>query len=230
MMTRSTLLFLLLFAVILSTLSSCKKSEDIGTDISFISVYNATTNVSSLNFQINSEAIGASSLGIGQKSVYYGVYSGLWSTEAIVGGGTSSFKKDMTFVAGEHNSLFVIGSADAIDYFIIADDINSKDPNRVKIKFLNLSAYPGALTLDIQLLNNVISFPNQAYKSFTDYQTLNGGTVYTLTLKDAATNSTIGTPVTSEFRQGKMYTIWAKGTPNAAVEAQRLGIQISEVN
>lgn len=221
---------LLLFTVFIASLSSCKKSEDLGTDISFISIYNATTNVSSLNFLVNSEAIGASNLGIGQKSVYYGVYAGVWSTEAVLGSGTSSIKKDMTFVAGERNSLFVIGRVDSVDYFIIADDINAKDPNRAKIKFLNLSAYPGPLTLEIQLLNNVFTFPNQAYKSFTDYQSLNAGTIYTLTLKDAATNATIGTPITSEFRQGRMYTIWAKGTPNATIEAQRLGLQISEVN
>jgi hypothetical protein len=221
---------LILGVIFLTLLNSCKKSEDIGTDISFISIYNATTNVSSLNFLINSEAVGASSLGIGQKSVYYGVYAGIWATEAIAGSGTSSFKKDLTFVAGEHNSLFVIGSADSLEYFTIADDINAKDPNKAKIKFLNLSAYPGALTLEIQLLNNVTSFPNQAYKGFTDYQSLNAGTIYTLTLKDAATNTNIGTPITSEFSQGKMYTIWAKGTPNATIEAQRLGLQISEVN
>jgi len=229
-MKRSTHSLFLLFAILLATLNSCKKSEELGTDISFISIYNATTNSSSLNFLINSENIGASNLSIGQKSVYYGVYAGVWSTEAIFGSGTSSYKKDMTFVAGEHNSLFVIGAADSIDYFIIADDIKAKDPNRAKIKFLNLSAYPGSLTLEIQLLNNVIAFPNQPYKSFTDYQSLNAGTIYTLTLKDAATNTTIGTPITSEFGQGKMYTVWAKGKPDATIEAQRLGLQISEVN
>jgi hypothetical protein len=229
-MKTSTASLLLRFALFIAAMSSCKKSEDIGTDISFISIYNATTNVSSLNFLINSEAVGASSLGIGQKSVYYGVYAGVWSTEAILGSGTSSFKKEMTFVAGEHNSLFVIGAADSIEYFIIPDDINAKDPNRAKIKFLNLSAYPGPLTLEIQLLNNILSFPNQPYKSFTDYQSLNAGAIYTITLKNATTNSTIGTPITAEFRQGKMYTIWAKGTPNATIEAQRLGLQISEVN
>jgi hypothetical protein len=229
-MKRSPASLLLSCALFLTILNSCKKSEDISTDVSFVSIYNATTNVPSLNFLINAEAVGASNLAIGQKSVYYGVYAGVWTTEAIPGSGTSTFKKDLTFVAGEHNSLFVIGSADSLDYFTIADDINAKDPNRAKIKFLNLSAYPGALTLEIQLLNNVTTFPNQAYKGFTDYQSLNAGTIYTLTLKDAATNSTIGTPITSGFSQGKMYTIWAKGTPNATIETQRLGLQISEVN
>jgi hypothetical protein len=210
---------------------SCKKTEVIGSDISFISVYNATTNVTALNFLINGESISTSTLAIGQKTLYYGVYEGVWSTEAIPSNNTATeLKRDLTFTAGEHNSLFVIGPADSLDYFIIKDDINIKNPNQVKIKFLNLSANAGTLTLEIALQSKVNSFPNFGYKEFSDYQSFNGGLTYTLTLKDSLTNNTVGTPVTAEFIQGKVYTVWAKGTVGAIVEAERLGIQISEVN
>ncbi|MDB5019673.1 MAG: hypothetical protein JWQ28_800 [Pedobacter sp.] len=224
----SLLLLLTSFSILIG---SCKKNEIIGSDISFISVYNASNNATSLNFLINGESIGASALTIGQKSLYYGVYEGVWSTEAIPSGTTGkTLVKDLTFVAGEHNSLFVIGPADSLDYFTIKDDINVKDPNQVKIKFLNLSPNAGSLNLEIALLGTVTSFPGLGYKQFSDYRSFNAGTIYTLTLKDSVTNNIVGMPVTAEFIQGKVYTVWAKGSLDATVESEKLGIQISELN
>lgn len=224
----ATLLFLT--ALILSIVS-CKKNAAIGTDISFISVYNATTNVGSLNFLVNGESIGASSLAIGQKATYYGVYEGLWSTEVIPNTSNGvSLKRDMTFIAGEHNSLFIIGSADSLDYFIIKDDNNIKDPSKVKIKYLNLAPNAGTLSLEVALLGTVTKFPALSYEGFSDYKDFNAGTIYTLTLKDNVTNAIVGTPVTAEFVQGKVYTAWVRGSVDATVEAEKIAIQISEVN
>jgi hypothetical protein len=210
---------------------SCKKNSAIGEDISFVSVYNATTDVLGLNFLINGEQISTSTLSIGQHTGYYGVYQGVWSTEAIPNNNTTTSKKrDLTFTASEHNSLFVIGTADSLDYFIIKDDLTVKDPNKVKVKFLNLLSHSGALNLEIALLGTVSRFPGFEYKKFSDYQNFNAGTVYTITLKDSLTDTIVGTPVTAEFIQGKVYTVWAKGSADATVDAAKVGVQISEVN
>jgi hypothetical protein len=226
---QKQLLILLTFFSIIGF--SCKKTEVIGSDISFISVCNATNDVTGLNFLINGEPISSSTLAIGQKTVYYGVYQGVWSTEAIPSTTpTTTLKKDLTFTAGEHNSLFVIGPGTAMDYFFIKDDINIKDPNKVKIKFLNLSPNAGTLNLEISLLGTVTKFPGFAYKQFSDYQSFNAGTIYTLTLKDSVTNTTVGTPVTMTFIQGKVYTVWARGSVDATVETEKLSLQLSEVN
>jgi hypothetical protein len=225
---KSLLLLLTFFSI---CFASCKKTESYGSDISFIAVYNATTNATGLTFLINEESVGASSLAIGQKAPYYGVYQGVWSTQAIPSSSTgTALTKDMTFIAGEHNSLFIIGPADSLDYFIIKDDPNVKDPNQVKIKFLNMSPNAGTLKLEISLLGTVNTFSGLPYKAFSDYQSFNAGTIYTITLRDSATNNIVGTPVTQTFTQGKVYTVWAKGTLGATVEAEKLGIQISEVN
>jgi hypothetical protein len=221
---------LLLLVTLGTVLAACKKSEVIGADISFIAAYNASTTATGLKFLIDGEPINSSSLAPGQKSTYYGVYQGLWTTEAVPTNSTKTYKRDMTFTAGEHNSLFVIGPKDSLDYFIIKDDPNIRDLNKVKIKFLNLCPDAGTLSLEMQLLGNISKFPASAYKSYSDYQNFNGGLVYTLTLRNSATNAVIGTPVTAEFTQGKIYTVWARGSLKGILDTERLAIQISEVN
>jgi hypothetical protein len=229
-MLRLPKYFLLLITSIALFTNSCKKDEPLGADISFIAIYNATTNATGLNFLINNESI-TSTLVIGQKAIYYGVYAGVWGTQAIPSNSSSkAFTQDLTFTAGEHNSLFVVGPVDTLSYFIIKDDLSIKDPSHVKIKFLNLSPNSGTLSLEMQILGTVSKFTGKAFKEFSDYQSFNAGTIYTLTLKNNVTNATVGTPITAEFVQGKVYTVWARGTINTQVEAQRLAIQISEVN
>lgn len=221
---------LLILSIFSSLQFACKKSEVIGEDISFVAAYNASTGSTGINFLIDGHPINTSLLAQGQKTTYYGVYQGLWSTEVAPTGSKSTFKRDLTFTAGEHNSLFVIGKKDTLDYFIIKDDLNVRDLTKVKVKFLNLCLNSSTLTLEIQLLGSVSTFPNYAYKAFSDYQNLNGGLVYTLTLRNTGTNIVVGTPITAEFTQGKVYTVWARGILNAAQEIEKPAIQISEVN
>jgi hypothetical protein len=227
---RNRKYILLMLSIFSSLQFACKKSEVIGADISFVAAYNASTGSTGINFLIDGHAINTSLLAQGQKTTYYGVYQGIWNTEVVPTGSTGTFKRDLTFNAGEHNSLFVTGRKDTLDYFIIKDDLSVRDLAKVKVKFLNLCLNSGTLTLEIQLLGSVSTFPNYAYKAFSDYQNLNGGLVYTLTLRNTSTNVVVGTPITAEFTQGKIYTVWARGILNAAQEIEKPAIQISEVN
>jgi hypothetical protein len=221
---------LLLLSIITSILFACKKTGVIGNDISFVAAYNASTGSTGINFLIDGQAINTSILAQGQKSTYYGVYEGMWNTEVVPTGSTTTFKRDLTFTAGERNSLFVIGQKDTLDYFIIKDDLNVRDLNKVKVKFLNLCRNSGTLTLEVQLLGTISEFPGYAYKAFSDYQNFNGGLIYTLTMRNTSTKAVVGTPITAEFTQGKIYTVWARGSVNATLQIERPTIQISEVN
>jgi hypothetical protein len=212
-------------------LTSCKKEAAADGDIAFISVYNASPNATTIDFTIDNRRISPGVLTLGQKSTYYGVYEGTWATEVIPSSSpTTGLKRDLALSGGEYISLFVVGPKDALDYFVVNDDITIKDPNRAKIKFLNLSPDAGSVYLEVQILNTVTPFETLAYKASSPFQSFDGGIIYTLTLKQATTNTVVGTPITSQFSPGKLYTVWAKGSVASTTEAERVGIQISEMN
>jgi hypothetical protein len=225
---------LILLIVLTVFLSACKKESVSGLDISFISVYNASPNSTSIDFSIVTVDNGKVSPGLltlGQKTTYYGVYQGTWATEVFPSSNPSSvFTQDLTLNGKEYISLFVVGPKDSLDYFIVKDDLSIKDPNRAKLKFLNLAPDAGSLYLEVQVLSTITPFETLAYKALTDYQAFDGGIIYTLTLRSAATKAVVGTPVTAQFSPGKLYTIWAKGSATATAEAERIGIQVSEMN
>lgn len=226
----------ILLAALILFFASCKKESVNGGDISFVSVYNASPDATAIDFSIITEEstkikINQGLLTLGQKTTYYGVYEGTWTTEVIPSGSPNSvFTRALTLTGREYVSLFVVGPKDALDYFIINDDVTIRDPNRAKLKFLNLAPDAGSLYLEVQVLSTITPFPTREYKTYSDYQSFDGGIIYTLTLKNAGTNTVVGTPVTSQFSPGKLYTIWAKGSITATTEATRVGIQISEMN
>lgn len=234
-MTRLRKSRLILLAALIVIFASCKK-ENVSGDISFIAVYNASPNATAIDFSIlvdpNTKIkINQGLLALGQKTTYYGVYQGTWATEVVPSSSPKSvLSRTLTLVGNENSSVFVVGPKDTLDYFIIKDDLTIRDPNRAKLKFLNLAPDAGPLYLQIQVLSTITPFPTREYKTFTDYQSFDGGIIYTLTLRNAATNAVVGTPVTSQFAPGKLYTIWAKGSLTATTEAERIGIQISEMN
>jgi hypothetical protein len=235
-MTRLGKNNLILLTSLVVFFASCKKESVSTGDISFIAVYNASPNATAIDFSIitddNSRVkINQGLLTLGQKTTYYGVYQGTWATEVIPSSSPNTvLSRDLTLVGNEYISLFVVGPKDTLDYFTIKDDLTIRDPNRARLKFLNLAPDAGPLYLEVQVLSTITPFATRDYKTYTDYQSFDGGIIYTLTLRNAATTAVVGTPVTSQFSPGKLYTIWAKGSAKATTEAERIGIQISQMN
>ncbi len=235
-MTRSEKSILILVSALIAFFTSCKKESLGGGDIAFIAVYNASPDATAIDFSIVGDnntriKINQGLLTLGQKTTYYGVYQGTWATEVIPSSSTSSvFRSSLTLAGNEYTSVFVAGPKEALNYFIIKDDLTIRDQNRARLKFLNLAPDAGSLYLEVQVLSTITPFPTREYKTYTDFQSFDGGIIYTLTLKSATTDAVVGTPVTSQFSPGKLYTIWAKGSATVTTEAGRIGIQISEMN
>jgi hypothetical protein len=231
---KKILPFLLSFvALFLSfSLTGCKKDADLNRTTSFISVNNAS--LISLNFNIyepgnekDKEQVNDAVLQRGSSTGYVGVYDGTWILEAILTDSTSmKLTREQKLNGNEYISLFVI-KPDSLDFFMIKDDLNERNADRPKIKFLNLSPDAGALSLEMTLLSANKSFPGINYKTFTPYQEIDEKSSYHISLKNSANAVLI--EADQSFTRGKLYTIWTTGLIKPPLIAQRLQMHITEV-
>jgi hypothetical protein len=212
--------------LLLFSISSCKKEAGTSNDISYLSINNAT--LSALQFTIRAVPV-SSGLARGASSGYLGVYEGAWDMKATLSdSAASTITRNVQFKGDEYKSLFVV-RPDSLDFFVIDDDLTIRDPNRAKIKFLNLSPNASSLTLELSLLNVVKSFSDIKYKGFSPYQDFDEKSTYAITLKNHSANDAIILELEENFEKGKIYTIWTTGLLNSTVTAQRLTLHITEV-
>jgi hypothetical protein len=226
LLTFAVALFLGLF------LTGCKKDNNSDLQTSFISINNAT--LTSLDFNIylpgkekDKVSVNDASLQRGSSTGYVGVYDGTWMLEAILSDTLSTkITREQKLTGNEYTSLFVI-KPDSLDFFIIKDDLQERNADHPKIKFLNLSKDADALSLEMTLLSAVKSFPGVRYKSFTPYQEIDERSSYHITLKNAA--NAILLEADQGFQRGKLYTIWTTGLIKPNLIAERLQMHITEV-
>jgi hypothetical protein len=218
---------LLSSSVLLSfSLSSCKKEPGTSNDISYLSINNAT--LSPLQFTIRAVPV-STGLARGASSGYLGVYEGAWDIKATLSDSASStLTRNVQFNGSEYKSLFVV-RPDSLRFFVIDDDLTVRDPNRAKIKFLNLSPDAKSLTLEMSLLNVTKTFSDQKYQTFSPYQDFDEKSTYAITVKNHSANDAVVFEDEENFEKGKIYTIWTTGFLNTTVTAQRLTLHITEV-
>jgi hypothetical protein len=227
LLTFAVAIFLGLF------ITGCKKDTNSDLKTSFISINNAA--LTSLAFNIYAPGskeqdkikVNDAALQRGSSTGYVGVYDGTWMLEAILSDSLSTkITREQKLTGNEYTSLFVI-KPDSLDFFIIKDDLQERNAEHPKIKFLNLSKDTEALSLELTLLSTVKSFPGIRYKSFSPYQEIDERSSYHITLKNAANEILL--EADQGFERGKLYTIWTTGLIKPALIAERLQMHITEV-
>lgn len=207
-------------------LGSCKKNADLSRAISYVSVNNA--DVISLNFTIGEEPVSNSPIPRGISTGYVGVYEGSWNVVAsFLDASNTKLEKTLELKGNEYTSIFVI-NPDTMQFFTITDDLSQRDPNRAKIKFLNLSPDAQSLSLEMRLLNTSKSFDNVKYKSYSDYQDFDEKSTYSILLKNAADDELV-LELDENFEKGKLYTIWTTGSLVSTAPANSIALHITEV-
>ncbi len=217
---------ILTLAIFCFLLGSCKKDPNLSRPISFLAVYNATSNV--LNFKIGARDENSAAIQRGNSSGYIGVYEGRWLLEASLNDNPPTRKSiNADLIGDELQSIFVLRS-DSLEFFSIKDDLNLRNPARAMVKFLNLSPDATSLTLEMELLSNTTLFSDVKYKSPTGYQDFDEKSSYNINLKNHATGDVL-IDTNRVFDRGKLYTIWTTGRLDGTTTANRLNLHITEV-
>jgi hypothetical protein len=208
-------------------LGSCKKDANLSRPISFVAVYNATTNP--LTFEIGGKDENSSAIPAGGATAYIGVYEGQWNyLAALTSDPPVTATTNVNLVGNEHQSIFVLRS-DSLEFYTLKDDLSIRNPNRALVRFINLSPDAASLTLQLVLLNTSPTFENVGFKAPTAYQEFDEKTSYTVTLRNGVTGTDVLPETAYTFERGKMYTIWSSGNLAGTTATDRIKLTLTEM-
>src|SRR5690606_2133332 len=102
-------------------------------------------------------------------------------------------KENAQFVPGEFYSLYVVGRDDDIELVVTNDDLSAPEEGMAKIRFVNLSPDAPPLDFEVEGAGDVVTLVDQAFKEASDFVTVDGGEVYTISLKEHSSGNVVHT-------------------------------------
>ncbi len=129
---------------------------------------------------------------------------------------------NLILAANTFYSVFAVDFLNNISPIVLEDDLTAPATGKAHVRFIHLS--PDAPAVDITLTDGTIVFDNKAFKDATDFTPLDAGT-YDLQVRVAGTTTVALDLPGIVLEEGKIYTVFAKGSLNH-VNNQALGAEI----
>ncbi len=225
-LTITTLLFFFV-----CTLASCLKPDNDGPELQStvnvvaVNVVNATIGLKPVGFFINSTKVNGDPLEYTQESGYFITRPHTNSFDALEVTGSEYFlKTTFTFKANTYHTIFIAGESTSITSLFTEDDLSPPPAGKAKVRFVHLS--PDSRGLELAIKNGVTLFPEQAYKTASEFKTIDPG-VYDLQLKTV--NGTVVVEQNVTVAAGVIYTAWVKGL-QAGIASSPIGLQFRAIN
>ncbi len=226
--TTTFSLFKLLSLLLLPALilGSCQKPANEEPELlSAANVVNATIGMPQLGFFINRSGVQGDPLKYTDESGYFITFPGARDFDVLADGVVDYIlKTNFTFKQNTYHSIFIVGESASISALFTEDDLSNPPAGKAKIRFVNLSPDAGGLV--VTLKNGTALFPEQAFKTVSQFITMDPG-VYDLQAKTPTGTVLVEKNVT--IASGRIYTAWAKGL-RAGTSNSPLGLQFRSVN
>lgn len=220
----STLMIALLGTVL--SLSSCKTDVAAPEEIAALSVVNAAPTLPSIDFVIEGTKVNNTALLFGQKVEYVGAYPGKRTASVYTAGTAKSvYTGNFSLTARLYHSLYVLSAGDTASYLLVQDQYKAPAADKAQLRFANLSSDSPAYSLELE--GDTTAFADRSYRALTPFKYVKPA-IYKLLLRNTSTNAVVASMENVEFKANKYYTVWAKGLQTTTVEAQKLGIKVSE--
>ena len=206
--------------------SSCQKPRDEEPELqSAVNIVNATIGMPQVAFFINRSRVQGDPLKYTDESGYFITFPGSRDFDVAADGITDYIlKTNFSFKQNTYHTVFITGESSSISALFTDDDLTNPPSGKAKIRFVNLSPDAGNLVLGLK--NGTTLFPDQAYKSASQFITLDPG-VYDLQLKTATGSVLLDKNVT--ITSGIIYTAWANGM-RAGTSNSPIGLQFRSIN
>lgn len=226
--SKVSAMFIALLGLTIS-FTACKNDDDyIEQPITALSITNASPTTGTLNFFLDNQVVGSSSLPYPKRYDYLRAYSGT-RTGKVTDSATNTtlYTKSFNLTAGKYQSLYIIKQNDTLSYAVYNDDIKATD-GKAQIRFINLSADAPALSLVLE--GDTTTFNNRIFKAATPFKNVTPAK-YTLSLKNTATGTVLATLSDVTLTKDNYYTIWAKGqmSVTAVIDPKKLGIEVDKL-
>lgn len=218
-------LTLALFTIAAGTLlSSCLDND--GTDsssiVSAVSVIHASPDSPGLEFVIDNQRVERFTYG-DNYIPYFVAYSGNRFARVYEQGSFNRplYEFELKLTNGKYYSVFIAGKKDELSSLILEDDLTSPGENAT-VRFVHLS--PDAPALDFNISADSTLASNKKFKEHTGFQLVTPGT-YNIVVKSYGSDESIFNEELT-FKEGEIYTVWAKGLIDTEEDEQKFGVSI----
>lgn len=223
-------LFSLLVMLSFSIFSACDKNESKQTIVhgnsSNVMTVHASPDASTVSFYLGDTKITNTALSYGDHTTYVSTPSGKKKAE-FRGGDTNTAiaSSDLDLVDKKNYTIFLAGPVAAASVIAVEDDLAAPGAGKAKVRFVNLS--PDDAKLDIRVKGGDKLATSREYKSVSNFVDVNPGAVTYEVLDQAST--VLFTSQEFNLQEGKIYTIWIKGSANGTGDAA-LGTRLIQHN
>ncbi len=175
--------------------------------ISAVAFFNASPDAPAVGLMLDQNTVDGS-YAYTDRSFYFYAYSGTRKA-AVTENNVKKTTGDIVFKQGKYYSLFLAGPYSTSEFVVLEDSLKSFAPDKVNIRFVNMSF--GAPSLDLGLTDGTTLVSGRTYKQNSAYISVNGNTTYNFVIRDhGSTVAKVTLPATM-LNTGRHYTIWAKG-------------------
>jgi hypothetical protein len=197
------------------SLSSCLKNNNNDnyydtTPVAGISVINVSPDSQPLDFYLDNNKANTTPIPYGDGLDYTRAYTGKRNATFYLTGTQTKIKTDtMTLRANRYYTLFLANLVSKPDYVLLRDTLTQPAAGKAGIRFVNLGS--DAPAVDLAIKGGAVLVSNKAYKSFSTFVPVAGGTKYTLEIRQAGTAAVLATSTEVTLQSGSLYTVWLQG-------------------
>lgn len=200
--------FILLLTSFSLSLSSCVKGTS-ESNLALLSFIHASPGLPPIDIFIGGTRInGDSIIAYNDTIPYRFVNSGILNVTVKKNISSITYiSKNLEIGSGQYYSFFIAGKPDSATYVAIQDNMTKPAAGKAKLRFINL--IPDSKPLDIRINEGSSLFTGQAFKSYTDFASIDPGT-YNLQVFEQGNS----TPIAEKqviVDEGKFFTVWARG-------------------
>ena len=208
-----------IFLLILTTFSACKK-EETPSSISYIRVVNAAPTLATYYPFLNSASVSSAALPYGGSTAFGPVSAGVSNLKFTTENNAESvLTKSFSLSVSTYNSFYLINKPGSLDGLLITDDLSIPSADKAYVRFINLS--PDAPALDLAKTGETTMLTsNKTYKTTSGFIAVSPGT-FTFDAKETATGKTKVVSENTTLLAGYHYDIICGGLANPANDTER---------
>jgi hypothetical protein len=223
--------------VLLFLIASCKKTDPGIIPLASINIVNATVNLGTIKanftnagtknngYQYYSQI--TTSIGYGSNSIL-GVLAQTQVPITIAPISDTAqpiYSGSLNFAKGAGYSLYLAGTAAAVDTILMLDAIPYYSDSSCGVRFINLSYNSNSIIITQAVTPTVDDFSSMSYKQISAFKTYNAGQAnasYSFQVRDAATNTLLATYVLSTPYFHNVTLAWIGQTGGSGANAPKI--------
>nr|WP_068888304.1 DUF4397 domain-containing protein [Pedobacter panaciterrae] len=215
----------LIITLAIMLFSSCKKEVADTTELSSLTIVNASPTLATYNTYLDGTKVIEGALPFGGVIPYATVTAGDHTIKLTAETDpTTLFTKTISLDASKVYSFFIVNKNENMEGLLITDNAETYSTEKAFIRFINLS--PDAPALDFSLNSEAQNLAtNKSYKEVSSFLEISPGT-YSFDAKNDADGTLMSTLSNTVLEAGKYYTIMSIGLlkPNDVEESFKLQI------